>query len=333
MKTKKTIQEFLHFFNVEDYYETDDKIISSCPIHDGDNKTAFNINIDEESDYYGCWFCNTKACHEKYGNGILHLIRCLMETNSGEDSGFVKTLQFVEGFVSNMNIEVSVKEMCTFDNLSKELIKRNNLFKSKTEFSKKSVRSRLSIPADFYIRRGFCPKVLDEFDIGLCKQAGSEMYNRVVFPVYDVNDEFMVGCSGRTVVDHPQKWKNKKGFNTANYLYNYGKSLEHIKKSSAIILVEGQGDVIKLWQAGVYNAVGIFGSYLSDAQEFLIQKTGALKIITIFDNDDAGQKCREDVFKKMRINCEIEHLMVPSSFNDIGEMSSEQINNHFNIGE
>ena len=71
-------------------------------------------------------------------------------------------------------------------------------------------------------------------------------------------------------------------------MYNYGKAIKEIGRSCTIILVEGQGDVIKLHMAGIKNAVGIFGSHLSDSQVFLLQKSGALNVVIMTDNDEAG---------------------------------------------
>lgn len=327
MKCTKTIQIFLKEFDVDDYYEADTRIVSACPIHEGDNPSAFNFNTDESDDFYGLWFCNTKQCHEKYGNDSIALIRCLMEKKLQRECSFSEVVEYIEKLTSG--VEVHLKKASSDDTVNDEILKRVKRSKSASDFTSKDVRKRLKIPADFYICRGFCPNALDEFDVGLCEDPQSEMHQRVVFPVYDKDDKYLVGCSGRTVVNNDRKWKNKKGFNKANYLYNYGKSFDQIYDSSTIILVEGQGDVIKLWSAGIKNAVGIFGCSLSDAQEFLIQSTGALNIVTLFDNDDSGDKCRQKVTSGMKMQFNIKHLMVPEHFNDVGEMSIEQIKNEF----
>jgi DNA primase len=89
-------------------------------------------------------------------------------------------------------------------------------------------------------------------------------------------------------------------------------------------LVEGQGDVIRLHEAGVRNAVGIFGSHLSDSQVFLLQKSGALNIIVMTDNDEAGEKCRLETKEKLKYSFNIFDVITPT--NDIGDMSVGEIN-------
>ena len=134
----------------------------------------------------------------------------------------------------------------------------------------------------------------------------------------------MVGCTGRTIVGSSIKWLNQEGFSKANFLYNYGKAIKHIQNCKTVILVEGQGDVIRLWEAGIFNSVGMFGSKLSDAQEFLIQKTGACNIVVLADNDNAGALCIKDVKSKLGSLFNISTANYESK--DIGEMSVSQIN-------
>lgn len=324
----KKIFDLFEFFGIDEYYESNNLLISRCPIHEGDNQTAFNINIDEDNEeHYGKWFCNTKGCHnDKPGKDIISLVWMLLEKKEDGEVKFPDVIKFCKNFCADVKIDednVNTIKNDVFDKLiklqSKKVIKQNI-----SKINRESVRSRLQFPATFYIERGFSEKALNEFDIGLCMNPKSQMYQRVVFPVYDENDEFMVGCTGRTVSNNPRKWINQKGFNKSNYLYNYGKAIEHIRRAETIILVEGQGDVIRLWEAGIYNAVGMFGSKISDSQEFLIQKTGVSNIVVMADNDDAGNACAKDIVERLKYLFNIYTVKLPK--NDIGDMSIEEIN-------
>jgi len=324
----KKIFEVLEFFDIDEYYESNNLIISKCPIHDGDNPTAFNINIDEENEeHYGKWFCNTKNCHnEKPGKDILSLIWMLLEKKHNKQIKFPEVVKFCNNFAADIHINENNLVAAKSDAIDK-LLKMESKKASKSndvKIDRKTVRKYLSFPAQFYIDRGFSAEVLDIFDIGLCTNPKSQMYRRIVFPVYDENDEFMIGCTGRTICNDPRKWINQKGFNKSNFLYNYGKAMEHIKRTQTIILVEGQGDVIRLWEAGIHNCVGMFGSKISDAQEFLIQKTGASNIITMTDNDDAGQACAKDLHNRLKYLFNIYSINIPKK--DIGEMTVDEIN-------
>lgn len=150
------------------------------------------------------------------------------------------------------------------------------------------------------------------------------MHNRIVFPVYDSEEKYFVGSTGRTVVGDEKKWINQKGFNKSNYLYGYGKAFEHIRRADAIILVEGQGDTIRLYESGIKNVVGMFGSALSDSQEFLIQRTGVSNIILVPDNDDAGEKCKVDIYSRFKNLFNVKIVKYPHK--DVGEMAVYEVN-------
>lgn len=324
----KKIFELLEFFGIEEYYESNNLLISHCPIHDGDNQTAFNINIDEyNEEHYGKWFCNTKGCHnDKPGKDIISLVWMLLEKKEDREIKFPEVVKFCNKFCSDVSVDedsINTIKNDVFDKLLK-LQGKNIIKQNSSKISRDAVRSRLQFPATFYIERGFSEEALNEFDIGLCMNPKSQMYHRVVFPVYDENHEFMVGCTGRTISNNPRKWINQKGFNKSNYLYNYGKAIEHIRRAETIILVEGQGDVIRLWEAGIYNAVGMFGSKISDAQEFLIQKTGVSNIVIMADNDEAGNLCTKDITERLKYLFNIYTVQIPK--NDIGDMTVDEIN-------
>ena len=182
----------------------------------------------------------------------------------------------------------------------------------------------MKIPDWFYLERKFSPEILNEFDIGFCDNPKAEMYNRSVFPVYDDTDTYLVGCIGRTTNNNQVKWKNQSGFNKASRLYNIGKALPEIKKTKSIIVVEGQGDVLKMWEAGAKNTVGLFGCSMSDSQEFMIQKTGALTVYILTDNDQAGEKARSKIQEKMKNLFNVRHVFTKST-KDVGEMEIDEI--------
>lgn len=325
MKMMMKISDLLSHFEIE-CYESNGLLVSSCPIHGGNNQTAFNINIDEDSeDHYGKWFCNTNRCHySKGGNDIISFVWMMLEKKSNAKVHFRDVLkfceQFCEGLEYNGSFHFTKKDPIDI------LLRRSKVTNEKKRFNRDQVRRQLEFPARFYMDapRNFSEQALNFFDVGVCRRKESRMYNRIVFPVYDEDDRYMVGCTGRTIVNSTIKWLNQEGFSKANFLYNYGKAIHKIKTCGTIILVEGQGDVIRLWEAGIHNAVGMFGSSLSDAQEFLIQKTGVCNVVAMPDNDSAGQICLQDIKKKLGSLFNVTTVVYEKK--DIGEMSVDEIN-------
>lgn len=297
------------------YYTSGDRLFARCPVHRGDNHSAFNIIIDPSSSNYGWWYCNTKVCHREFNNDIVGLIQGIQNFSYGD------SVKYLEDLTKDVTLDISIKEKIKLDSVV------NFFSKTKKEDSfsidRDYVRSHLRYPAQYLVTRGFSESVLDEFDIGFCDNPNKEMYNRVVFPVYDETGHSIIGCVGRAVSDSAERWKNSKGFNKSNYLYGYWKAYKHIKKCGSVVLVEGQGDVLKLYSSGIVNSVGLFGCDLNDSQEFLLQKSGAFNIILALDNDEAGKKAREKIREKSSCFFNIIDVEIPKK--DLGEMTVQEI--------
>jgi hypothetical protein len=292
--------------DVEEFYESENKLIGSCPVHDGDNSTAFNINVDPTSDYYGIWFCNSHGCHEDHGNDIFGLIKGVLEQKTQKEQTFIDAVNFLKKFVSG-KIEGQDNLKYNVEDSRIDKIFHNGMI-NKVVCTRDQVVRGLNIPCPHYLSRGFTKEVLKEFDVGYCSTTGKQMYNRTVFPVYDKSGISMIGAVGRAVSsEQSSKWVNSKGFNTGNALYNYGKAFDSLKRSGAAILVEGQGDILKLWQSGITNCVGLFVDTLYLA----------------LDNDEPGRKGREEIRKKFGQIFNIIDLKFDK--HDIGDMTTEEI--------
>src|SRR5690606_3684009 len=74
--------------------------------------------------------------------------------------------------------------------------------------TRQKVRQYLALPAQYFVERGFHPKVLDRYDVGVCHHPSSQMFNRAVAPIYDDNHRFMVGCTGRSIFPECKKCKH-----------------------------------------------------------------------------------------------------------------------------
>lgn len=317
----RRFSDLLEYFDLSDsLFECDDLLVGCCPVHEGDNPSAFNINIDEsEQGRYGRWFCNTKSCHdEKPGKDVISLTWMLLEKKRDKQLNFRKVIDFCEEFCSGVELNTENQSAT-----AKRKTKRKSITQGR-KITRDRVRRHLTFPSQYYLSRGFTEEALNEFDVGLCIARESKMCGRIVFPVYDSDDTYMVGCIGRSVRQNSSKWINQKGFSKSNFLYNHGKAIKRIKETATIIVVEGAGDVIRLWEAGIRNAVGIFGSKLSDSQEFLIQSTGVSNIVVITDNDDAGNNCYQDIENRLGTLFTVSRVAL-GEFNDIGDMSVEEI--------
>lgn len=348
------IENLLIVLNITDYKIFNNMITMSCPIHGGDNASAFNLYYQGDT-YRGNWKCRTHQCEQTFKSSILGFIRgCLSNSKCSwmKDGDNVVSFQDAIDFAvkfTNKNLEdISIsrkqKEKNQFINTVKYISKPEK--KNTPKITRALIRKSLTIPSPYFLNRGFSGEVLGAYDVGECTIKGKEMYNRAVAPIYDIDNEYMVGCTGRSLFEkcdqckayHDSaescptddvwkysKWKHSYGFKTEEHLYNFWKAKNHVKNHNVIILVESPGNVWRLEEAGITNAVAMFGSSLSDRQKMLLDISGAMTIITIMDNDDAGRNASEKIFKKCEKTYNIFDIKI--NYPDLAEMNIEQINN------
>ena len=304
-----------------DLFYSADKMIGPCPVHGGDNPSGFNVNVDIESQWAGAWFCNTQKCHEKFPNDIIGLIQGILSRKMNKEFSFKETIDYIESVISvdRTNIHVNNYDM-VHQVFSKKadnqiLCHRDRLIKS------------LIIPCPYFVRRGFSKEVLEEFGIGFCNDESKPMYKRSVFPIFNpgnFDNNEIIGVVGRSVEDDAkEKWKFSKGFSAGQNLFGYNKAYERMKKTGSAILVEGQGDVLRLHEAGIINSVGIFGCDLNDEQSILLERASVDNIVLALDNDKAGRQGRDKIIKKYGKMFNIK--IVSFSKKDIGDLTVDEI--------
>ena len=115
-------------------------------------------------------------------------------------------------------------------------------------------------------------------------------------------------------------------FKKTEYLYNYDNAVDLAKEKSALFLVEGQGDVWRLYEAGVKNAVGLFGKDISNHQLSLLVSTGASTVVVLTDNDQAGREGRMKIQRELSRMFNLIYPPMPKK--DIGDTSIKKIQKH-----
>lgn len=332
------IESLLETLGIDDYKILDNMIVMSCPIHGGDNASAFNLYYTGDS-YRGNWKCRSHKCEDIFKSSVIGFIRgclsrseCNWEKNGDLMVSFQDALDFASRFTNqdlkSIKVSTKQKEKHSFVNTVRYINSDNQTNKEqspeKLGVPRDLVLKNLTIPSPYFLSRNFDKNILIKYDVGECYIEGKEMFNRAVVPIYDINHKFMVGCSGRSLGQTLPKWKHSTGFKSENSLYNYWYAKQIIKDSGVVVLVESPGNVWKLEEAGIHNSVGLFGSSLADKQKMLLDISGAMTIITIMDNDEAGHKASEQITKKCHRTYNVKNIKI-QNYNDIGEMPMEEI--------
>jgi hypothetical protein len=347
------IESLFDVLGLEDIKYNGKMYVGCCPIHNGDNNTAFNL-YPYGDNYRGNWRCRTHNCDKVFKGSIIGFVRGVLSNQKYNWQGekdktisFDETIKFVESFLGKdldkIKINKTEIEKKTFANIIKNIGSLNIDVTNK--ISRSNVRNSLKIPCEYFMNRGYSEEVLSKYDVGLCHKPEKEMYNRAVAPIYDLDHKYMVGCTGRSIFNkcpscesyHStdmscpssedqwkySKWKHSFQFKSQNYLYNLWFAKSHILNSHKVILVESPGNVWKLEENGIHNSVALFGSNLSDKQKILLDGSGAMTIISIMDSDDAGRKASETIKSKCKNTYNIIDIKISKP--DISEMTTEEI--------
>lgn len=132
-------------------------------------------------------------------------------------------------------------------------------------------------------------KASELFSYSEADGARDKFWNRVMFPIMDVNNK-VIAFGGRVMGDGIPKYLNSnetKIFEKSRNLY--AMNIARRSKAGYLLLCEGYMDVIALHQAGFDNAVASLGTALTGLQANLMSRYTKNVVIT-YDSDGAGTK-------------------------------------------
>ncbi|MCI0531687.1 MAG: DNA primase [candidate division Zixibacteria bacterium] len=115
--------------------------------------------------------------------------------------------------------------------------------------------------------------------------------NRVLFPIFNVSGN-VIAFSGRVLSgDDSPKYMNSPEtpiYQKGRTLYGLNFSKEYIRDSNKVVIVEGNIDLVSLFQAGIKNVVAPCGTAFTSEHARLLSRY-ATEAVFFFDPDSAGQ--------------------------------------------
>lgn len=322
LKDKLDVRKVLEYYNAEEINESGSFIRCCCPIHKGNDNTAFSINVETS-----LWRCFTG---DECGGGDIYTFIEKIEGVKFKDA--VKILaNILEVNIDNMIIAQRKssyqKELENWMKFVEKKKKRN------TSARKEFVVKEEMLPLKKY--RHFSEKTLRHFGASFIKKLEyinskdelSITYDRICCPIYV--DDIMVGISLRkTKAKEKVKWLHlPTGLGVGNLVYN----IEACKEYDEIIICEGMFDVWSYYQAGIKNAVCVFGSKITEEQYKILFRTGK-DIVLSFDGDDAGLKATKQAVELFRNKCLIYMIKFEEGV-DPGSLSEEELLNLYKSKE
>jgi DNA primase len=261
LKTQVGIEAILSRYGLDRHLKRrGDQLFGPCPLHGGDNQTAFRVNLVR-----GIWRCFT-ACG---GGDQVDLIRKIERCSYREAA---RHLQRLAAALPKPSLTISPSITSTE--------------RTFTPFT----RSLALNPRCHFFQniKAILPATAARFEAGIsCSSAF--LKNMAAVRLHDMDGNPLGYCGRRLDPNEASrfgKWRFPKNFPKAQILYNAHRT--RCFQNQGVVLVECPWAVMRIAQAGFPNAVALLGTSLSQIQ--IRWLTNANFILLMLDGDPAGHR-------------------------------------------
>ena len=273
-----------------------------CPFHDDHSPS---MSVAEDKQIYKCFSCGEAGNVFKFIQEYENISFLEAVKKCADMSG----IEFSYGKKQTYNKNQDLYDIYSF--ASK--LYQNNLFSIKGKEAREYLANRkltTEIIKEFEIGLSLDePKILTDallkkyddktlIKSGLVNEGEYNLYdiyrNRIMFPLYDLTGN-IVGYNGRIYNSNnpnDSKYINSKEtliFKKGELLFNYHRAKTYAREDKYVIVVEGQIDSIRCYQAGFKSVVATLGTAITKHHAMLLRKLSN-NIILCFDGDAAGEK-------------------------------------------
>src|ERR1035438_3946315 len=306
-------------------------VIATCPMapwtHDKgtDKKPSFSVKVDNTGKSVGhCFACSASGtlmqlakeyASHCYGENVIDFLK---KNENYDDDWAPKN----GSFGRRLNWD---RAKWLFGDTEKE--RKKTVVPAVIEFDEdkvialewKVIEKYMNSVPQYVLNRGITIETAKAWRLGYNK-----IFQRVMMPEIDRRNR-LVGYAQRSIGeptgDYP-KYLFNTGFMKMNFLY--GENLITLERGD-IVLVEGQFDALKVYQAGC-NVLAIRGSEISDVQA---RKTIELlppdkRIIVMMDGDKAGRKVTDSIMDKLKDKAPLINRKLKDK-EDPGDLNTRQI--------
>lgn len=259
LKSQINIQQLLCAYQLDGNLKPkNDSLYGPCPIHQGDNPTAFRVDLNKN-----VWHCFTHCG----GGDIVELVRKI------ENCSYQQVARSLQRLVDHSHTHNRPLPH-TFSSKSFVPFSHKLLLDPNTPFLQK--QKNISVNSALFYEAGIAAH-------------SRFLQNMVAVRLYDLNANPIGYCGRRLLpqdIEKWGKWRFPQHLPKSSILFNAHRAQPY--RQNGIILVECPWAAIRFAQAGVKNTVALLGTSLSPLQVQWISTSPVALII--LDNDPAGQK-------------------------------------------
>lgn len=309
-----------------------------CPVHNGGDYN-FYVYPDGKGDNGFTWKCYSHSCDTVWGSSVYGLVKGILSKDIKSIDDVVNMGRVVLTIEEILGVSIMTLESSPTSVENKKFVRRQQIQQpvkcpEGVKFPRDFVRSRLKIPATYYIKRGYSEEILDSYDVGTTdkkyiKGKFNPLYGRALVPIYDDAHEFALGFSGRIIQEDYKekgiaKWLHSNE-QTKSTIFNWWRAKSHIEQSQSAILCEGINDCFKLEMSGIKTSLAVLGSGLSDTQLIRLECSSIRNMNILSNNDEAGNKAAKQWAKQMGRLFNIKRIIIPDK--DLDALTVEQTKN------
>jgi DNA primase len=276
------------------------RLFGLCPFH---NEKTGSFSVDPNNQLYYCFGCHA-------GGNVFTFV---MEY---ENYSFQEAVEFL---ANRAGISLPTKEESGSrqeNDRRKTLLEINKLAARYYYYCLKSENGKRAY--QYLTERGLTDKTIQDFGLGYStarpddlyrflkskgyndeilsrsglvkveeRYAGDRFWNRVMFPIMDVNSK-VIGFGGRVMGNGEPKYLNSPEtmlFDKSRNLYGLHRARR--SRASYFLICEGYMDVIAMHQAGFTNSVASLGTAFTSQHATLLRRYVSQVILT-YDSDGAG---------------------------------------------
>ncbi len=186
---------------------------------------------------------------------------------------------------------------------------------------------------DYWINRGVKESTIKRFRGGLAVTQG-KLVGRYVFPIFNPDGQIH-GWTGRTLKtnDEIEQYDIKKYKHlgpTSKFIYPLFLNKKSILENNWVVLTEGHGDILALFDNNLDNSLELFGTHLSSNMLGALVALNPAKIVIATnnepDNENIGNDAAQKIKQKLLGFFDKSQVFVHLPFKkDFGDMTREEI--------
>jgi DNA primase len=298
IKCTVRLESVLRHYRVELRPSGKNQYRGCCPIHHGDGRDAFHVNLVR--DVFHCFSCDA-------GGTVLDFVAAM------EGCSLFEAARRIELITSSPDLLKSAPD-------GKVLVTKRRRVSSPLKFA----LTGIDYSHPYLAERGIAEETAIEFGVGFYPGPGL-MHRRLVIPIHNAGGELIAYC-GRSVDQTQPRYRLPPAFTKSEILFNMHRAAARGEKS--VVVVEGFFDCMKVHQASVRSVVGLMGSALYEPQrQALLERFS--RVILMMDGDPTGRKATMLIAQKLRPHCAVRAILLPDGVQpdqltakDIGNLHS-----------